>query len=574
MKRILYIILILSAEIITNSCEDFLERTPLDQISDPEFWTSETDLELYVNSLYEYFEGYGGVGGGGAWTKDCGTDIVLESASAFWDTYTNQLDGTLSVPGSGGGWSWNKIHQANNFLENAVRVPKGGLVDHYIGEGYFFRAYFYFDLLRKFGDLPIFYRTISEDDLEELYGSRSPRTDVVDFIIMDLDSAIAKMNFGYETAPSRLNKDIATLFKARVCLYEGTWEKYHSGTVFEGDTDGTDYLLLAANAARAVIDSGNYSIVTGDINSVYNNLFNQTDYSTHAEVMFYEHYDWFAYGNEFGNQLSSWPNGYGITHEMIQMYLCTDGLPYALSPLYQGDSLNLIEINRDPRCAQTVMVPGDLVATSLTDTTFYSLPKIKDCPTGYESQKFRRPQIESETGGLSRDVGYIFFRYAEALLIYAEAKAELETLSQDDLDMSINLLRDRVGMPHLTLGSITSDPNWPDYGYTLPDYLYEIRRERTLELYGEGYRFDDLMRWRAHSLWYGKRFTGTYYTDEIRGVDKNQPFNDDGYLDPYQLILNGPNGGYGFNEERDYLLPLPILELSLNDNLDQNPGWE
>ena len=142
MKKRLYIILILSVGIIFNSCEDFLDRTPMDQISDPEFWASETDLKLYVNSLYEYFEGYSALGSGNASTKDCGTDIALESVSAHWDTYTSQLDGTLAVPTSGGGWSWDRIHQANNFLENAGRVPMGGLVNHYTGEGYFFRAYF------------------------------------------------------------------------------------------------------------------------------------------------------------------------------------------------------------------------------------------------------------------------------------------------------------------------------------------------------------------------------------------------------------------------------------------------
>jgi len=570
MKKRLYIILILSVGIIFNSCEDFLERTPMDQISDPEFWTSETDLKLYVNSLYEYFEGYASLGSGNAATKDCGTDIVLASLSAHWDTYTGQLDGTLTVPTSGGGWSWDRIHQANNFVENAGRVPKGGLVNHYTGEGYFFRAYFYFELLRKFGDLPIFNETVSEDDHENLYGSRSPRTDVVDFIIEDLDSAISKMNIGSEIGPSRLNKDIATLFKARVCLYEGTWEKYHQGTAFAGETDGTAYLQEAADAARAVIDAGNYSIVKGDTNNAYQDLFNQIDYSTHSEVMFYEHYDYYAYGSEFGNHLSSnWPNGYGITHEMTQMYLCTDGLPIAVSPRFQGDSiLSIVEINRDPRCVQTIMVPGDIVRIKQNDTTFFKLPKIKDCPTGYESQKFRRTQVDAETGRQSRDVGYIFFRYAEALLIYAEALAELGTITQDDIDLSINQLRDRVGMPHLIRDAITVDPNWPDYGFSLPDLVYEIRRERAVELYGEGYRFDDLMRWRAHKLWYGKRFTGTMYTDP------NQPYNDEGYLDPYKYILNGPNGGYGFNPVRDYLLPIPINELTLNIKLDQNPGWE
>jgi len=139
--------------------------------------------------------------------------------------------------------------------------------------------------------------------------------------------------------------------------------------------------------------------------------------------------------------------------------------------------------------------------------------------------------------------------------------------------MTINQLRDRVGMPHLKMGSITPDPNWPDYGHSISDVLYEIRRERVTELYGEGFRFDDLMRWRAHTIFVGKRFTGTYYTSELMAVDANMPVNAQGYLDPLMYILTGPNNGYGFNINRDYLRPLPSNELVLNPNLTQNPGW-
>jgi len=146
--------LALAAGIILNSCEDFLDRTPLDQISDPDFWNTQTDLELYINGMYEYFEGYPPVGMGGGWTKDCGTDIVLETVGAYWDTYTRRMDGTITVPSSGGGWNWGEIREINQFLENAGRVEEGPLVDHYTGEGYFFRAWFYFELLKKFGDLP------------------------------------------------------------------------------------------------------------------------------------------------------------------------------------------------------------------------------------------------------------------------------------------------------------------------------------------------------------------------------------------------------------------------------------
>ena len=128
-------------------------------------------------------------------------------------------------------------------------------------------------------------------------------------------------------------------------------------------------------------------------------------------------------------------------------------------------------------------------------------------------------------------------------------------------------------MPGLNMASITPDPNLPDYGYPLADVLQEIRRERTIELYGEGFRFDDLMRWRADKMIVGKRFTGTYYTEELKEVDPNMPVNEDGIPDPLMFTLTGPGNGYGFDPGRDYLLPIPSNELTLNPNLDQNPGW-
>ena len=222
---------------------------------------------------------------------------------------------------------------------------------------------------------------------------------------------------------------------------------------------------------------------------------------------------------------------------------------------------------------QTIQIQGDIRRIEGTDTTFYEYPDLYNCGTGYESQKFRMIHVDPAVGPENGSVDYIFMRFAEALLIYAEAREELGELTQTDVDMTINQLRDRVGMPHLTPGTITVDPNWPDYGYAIPDYLQEIIRERVTELYGEGFRFDDLMRWRAHEYFIGKRFTGTYYTDELKAVDAGMPANSDGYLDPLMNILTGPNNGYGFNPERDYLLPLPTNELTLNPSLGQNPGW-
>ncbi len=575
MKKITYILLIFTMGIFFNSCEeDFLDKTPQDQISDPDFWKSEGDLQLYLNRLYSGLPGWGG--SGSAPSPDLGTDIVIESAEWWGGSATRRLDGTRSIPASGGGWNWGNIRNINYFLENAGRAETGILIEHYIGEGHFFRAWYYFDMLKNFGDLPIVTQVVGVEDEDILYGSRSPRSDVVDFIISDLDLAISKMKSASDVGPSRLNKDVAALFKARVCLYEGTWEKYHQGTEFAGSTDGSGYLQAAATAAKSVMDRGNYSLATGDTKDVYYDLFVQTDYSSNPEVLFYKHYDATTYG--IGNSLWNQPNTQGITHGMIQNYLCVDGLPTAVSSLFEGDeTLAIVQKNRDPRLDNSLIVPGELDYTSLTgEPVLFNVPYMVRCPTGYTVAKWRSQEVfaqyaSSENPGRSSDIGYIYFRYAEALLIYAEAKAELGSITQGDVDMTINLLRDRVGMPHLVLGSIVADPNWPDYGSTLADYLYEIRRERVVELFAEGFRLDDLMRWRAHSLFIGKRPIGTTYTDDIKAVYPNEKVNDDGYLDPFKDYLDG--GVYGFNPGRDYLSPLPTNELTINPNLTQNPGW-
>lgn len=575
MKKIFYTIIILFAGISLFSCDaDLLDKTPLDEISDPEFWNSETDLELFVSSLYDNIEGWQPRGSGSSPFPDASSDIVIADHASLFGVQNHQMDGTLGVPANTGDWSgpYENIRDVNYFLENAGRVEVAGLVDHYVGEGHFFRAWFYFELFQKFGGVPIITQVVDkEDELDLLYVPRSSRSELADFILSDLDMAISKMEFADQVGVGRIHKDAALLFKARVALYAGTWEKYHQGSPFAGSTDGSGYIQQAAAAAQSVMDNGNYSIAMGDgpADSYYR-LFNQTDLRDNPEILFYDHLDG-TLGRS--NQLDNWPGGMGVTQELVQFYLCTDGLPTGASPLFtDGDDslLTTVENNRDPRLAQTIMVPGDIVIIAENgEITYFELPDF-NAPTGYESQKFRM-----ETRGDDRgDVAFIHLRYAEALLIYAEAKAEMGQLSQADVDISINLLRDRVGMPHLMLAGITPDPNAVDYGYTVSDALYEIRRERVIELAFEGRRINDLMRWGAHSLFLGKRPSGTFLTAELEAAHPDNFLTDvDGFIDPYQEILTGPNGGYGFNPDRDYLLPIPSTELTLNTDLDQNPGW-
>lgn len=575
MKKIFYILVLVSGTFLYSCQDDFLERSPLDQISDPEFWNSQSDLELFLNSFYDSFQGWPASGGGKAPTKDEGTDLALEGLNAFGGTLTARMDGVINVPASGGGWSWGNIRNINYFLANVDRVEVGGdMRDHYIGEGHFFRAWFYFEMFKDFGDLPIITLPVTAEDDEILYGSRADRSEVFDFILSDIDLAIANMKFSKELATpgTRLSKDIALMFKARAALFAGTWEKYHQGSVFAGKTNGTEYIQLAATAAKQIIDGGNFSLVTGDSSKVYFELFNQVNYAGNPEVIFYQHFDRLV-GDSFSNQLWNWPNGYGYTYESSRFYLSNDGLPISVSPNFVGDAtLDILEKNRDPRLAQTFMVPGDIRRIQGTDTLMFVNPDVDNSGTGIESQKFRHIVVDPAVGINNGDVDYIFMRYAEALLIYAEAKAELGTLTQEDVDMTINQLRDRVGMPHLILNNITPDPNWPNYGYSLSGALHEIRRERVVELFAEGFRFDDLTRWRAHTYWMGERFVGTFATPELKELS-NVPVNADGFFDPFQNRLSGANGGYGFNPERDYLMPIPTNELTLNKNLTQNPGW-
>ena len=334
MKKLFFIILVLvSTSLFNSSCnKDFLDLTPADQISDPEFWTSPQDMELFINGLYSVLPGWLASGSGGNPLLDAGTDMAI--AVGLWLPTKNRMDGTINIPSSGGGWTWTDVRNVNYFLANASRVPDGGLKDHYIGEAHFFRAWNYFNLMKQFGDLPIITKPLAPDDKDLLFAARSSRTDVANFIISDLDMAISKLKKKSDVPAQRISRDIANLFLARVSLYEGTWEKYHRNDVFKGTTDGTAFLTKAAQAAKAVMDGGVYSLVTGNPNSVYHDLFNQINLSTNSEILLWRSYST-AQGDAFTNQLWNWPHGSGYTQDLIRTYLCTDGLPISKSPLYK-----------------------------------------------------------------------------------------------------------------------------------------------------------------------------------------------------------------------------------------------
>lgn len=572
MKKILLLSILIG---FLSSCMDILDKTPLDEITEKTYWTSTTDLELYLNQFYTVFRGSVNYH-----TLDNGTDNLQTLA------INTRLNGTRSIPATGGGWNWTNVRKINYFLENAVKVSEGIKADlnHYIGEGYFFRAYFYFDLLKQFGALPWYDKVLSIES-EELYAEREPRNIIVDHIIADLNKAIPLLQTRTRFGTNRLSKEAALLFKSRVCLYEGTWEKYHAGTEFGvPGSDGKNYLAMAEEAALILINESGLSLYSkGNPEEDYYKLFSHDDLKEVSEAIMYEAVDPKV-------QLGSWTwtylngtrgNATGITKSMVESYLSRDGLPIAVSSLYKGDTtLNQVVENRDPRLRQSIWVPGMIQVITSPPLIFTAPPLQKGATdmatTGYMIRKGSTTDPNQNTGSSTDNYGSVdgmVFRYAEALLNYAEAKAELGTLNQVDLDKSINKLRERVGMPGLSVTVGFVDYNWEFPG--LSPIINEIRRERKVEMAFEGYRLDDLMRWAASGLIKGKRPKGARFIlgksfPQIENQIKNIAVDENRYIDRYKNSL--PNG-YGFDEKRDYLSPIPTNELVLNPNLGKNPGW-
>jgi hypothetical protein len=576
-KKFLYTIILF---IFFSSCrKDFLDRYPLDQITEQSYWKTPGDLELFVNQYYTAFPGYSvGQQNAGIYTIDNNSDDMIPVS------FDVNLAGKSFIPASGGGWSWNNIRSVNVFLANYHKV-EAAQADYntYVGEALFFKAWFYYELLKRFGDVPWYSKPL-ETNSEELYSKRTPRNIVADSIIALLDNAIGRLKPKATATAFRVNKEAALVFKSRVALFEGTWEKYHNGTPYGvSNANPGKYFDQSANAVQTLMSMAGAPVIytSGNPTKDYISLFNRNDYSGVSEIILWKKFDRSLGMGHSAFLVTSNAHGTGLSKALIESYLSKDGLPISMSPLYNGDA-NYIKAteNRDPRMAQTLFMPGDAVTIRDGNVlSVFSRPSLDGSnasvnSTGYQIEKGHRPNKNSDADFNDSDNASIIFRYAEALLNYAEAKAESGTITQADLDKSVNLLRSRAGMPPMLLSDINSWSNakWDFPG--LSPVINEIRRERRVELAVEGYRNDDLRRWRAHHLIsgvnpLGAKFVQSDYPHLVIGRDIY--VNNQGYIDPYQKSL--PTG-WQFNPNRDYLFPIPTNEYTLNTNLDQNPGWQ
>lgn len=590
MKRIIILAVALTAGL--SSC-DLLDTKPMSQMTQTDYFKTETDLQLFTNPLYNNML-----------DKDPYDD---QSDLMVCQTLSDEILGgnKRTVPNSGGGWTWTDLRRINTLLEYADQCDDKDAVTHYTALARFFRAYFYFEKVKRFGDVPWYDVQLGSAD-EALYNPRDSRELIMTKMIEDIDFAINELP--KEVSTYRVNRWAALALKAQFCLYEGTYRKYHDVQI-DGANDYTYYLDLAAKAAGEVINQGPYKLYsTGNPDSDYMMLFAQENASPDEYILAIK----FDYGlaihhNATAFTLVPTQGRPGYTRKMVNMYLMKDGSRFTNRTGWQEESFVEETKDRDPRLAQSIRTPG---YTRIGKTEVLA-PDFGCSVTGYQPIKFVQNPDDSG-GNVDRNdrstCDIPVYRLAEVMLNYAEAKAELGTLTQDDLDISINKIRDRVDMPHLKLAEANANPDWyllsSEYGFSNVSganqgVILEIRRERAIEMIQEGTRYEDLVRWKAGPC-LDQALTGMYFPGagqyDLTGDGKTdlilynegsaKPEAGDGvyvYQIGTEILLSGGTRGYvsyhkniertPYNEERDYLYPIPINERSLNPDLTQNPGW-
>ena len=575
--------------------EEFLNRIPQSTISPDSYFRTETDLQLFSNTFYNNL-------------------LDKEPFEEQSDHYLNlNLASILrggndrTVPISGGGWSWGDLRKMNTLLGNIDKCSDEKAVIQYTALTRFFRAYFYFEKIKRFGDVPWIDKEVDNTDTETLYAPRDSRETVMQHMIEDIDYAIENLPSAVSTY--RVNRWTALALKARFCLFEGTFRKYQDPSAhaymyvvpLPSDAKPSSwYLEQAADAARQIMVNGPYKLAKD-----YVKLFANPDADAGEYILAIKNDRSLTIFNNSTAYATMPTQGCpGLTKKFVDSFLMADGSRFTDREGWATMQFVEETTGRDPRLGFVCVTPGYM---RLGGTEVVA-PDLGCSVTGFQVAKF---VMDETLPGVGRvDMSYNdmpVFRLGEVYLNYAEALAELGTLTQDDLDRSVNLLRDRVGMPHLDMAAANADPDWylssAEYGYknvsgANKGVILEIRRERAVELAQEGFRLPDLIRWREGDC-ISQTFHGVYFPGpgeyDLTGDGKadiclylpgNKPAGNlvnleigsdtgvllsegqSGYLDHHKNIA------HVFDENRDYYYPIPTKERSLNPNLKQNPGWK
>jgi hypothetical protein len=580
MNKKLYIFILLLT--VAAGCKKSFDLSPPDKLSPETSFKTERNLQLYANSFYNILP--------------AGSDIVRGDETSDYlagSTVSAFLSGSYSAT-QAGGWGWTDLRNINYFLAQYQQadIPDASK-KHFEGLARFFRAWFYFDKVKQFGDVPWYDKSMSVDD-PDIYKPRDSREVVMKNILADLDYACENIRPAKDATSSQVNKWIALAFKSRVCLFEGTYRKYHTEI---GLTDASFWLGQAADASAQVMKSGQYSINKESTATMsYRNLFiNEIPKSN--EVMLaavnsqslrvMNDANWYYTSATYGRRLS-------FTKSFINTFLKADGSRFTDVADYNKIPFWNEVKNRDLRLQQIIRMGNykrDGVAAPTDFTYSY---------TGYQPYKFT---VDSKaTDGVAENYNSLpIIRYAEVLLNNAEAKAELGSFVATDWATTIQVLRDRAGITNTAM-PVVADPYLASiYGgansVASDPVLLEIRRERAIELCMEGFRYDDLMRWKLGKLLL-KPYDGIY----VPALNTLYDVNEDGINDvsfvtavpaaPVKgvvyFIINGTQHKLTETtsgniiaqsnlkrvfEDYMYLHPIPLNEIVLNPKLIQNPGW-
>ena len=578
-----------------SSCSDFLDREPITKPEAGNFLTGAIQVENHINGLYMTLPSFSKFGLGVRSEEKNSDNIIAEKYDARLHGQNNQFSGASD-------WQtgYQNLRKVNYFFHN-YKVPEAQENEDVLslkGEAYFLRAYWHFDLLKKFGSIPVM--DAFWDENATIAGLQIPaktRNEVARFILSDLVEAKNLLHSRGKYSGIRINKEAAMVLAMNVALYEGTWEKYHSSDDFASSTNESNYFLgEVINWGNELFGCGIDLYKTGqNPGDAFAALFNSKDLSGMGEVLLWRKYssDEGVFHDVNGNLKAGVVDSEGaagITQSLVDNYLNADGTFIDPTNEKFKDFKETFE-GRDPRLIQTVMNEGAKFASATTATPMHleeytdekkntiSPPKLAGdgntrSLTGYHI----RLGIDTTFVSGNGETALPIIRYAEGLLAYAEAAAELEMWSDDIANKTLKALRERAGVKYL---APAKDANFTDFGYTLTPVLQEIRRERRSELALQGFRLDDLMRWKADKLIVGKRGKGAYVGDESilfksyspdnqKRIRERLTLDDNKWADPMAGTLPS---GYQFHADRDYLLPIPPSELELNKKLKQNPKW-
>lgn len=584
--------------LLTVSCNDsFMERHPQTEIGAESYFNTEEDLRMYCYGLMDT-PGYNYIG-------DEGTDDQATTSNV--EIRNMMLSPTVNSTTITGGWNWERLYDINFFLENCDRARVSPeILNHYKGIVRFYRANFYMDKVKRFSDVPWYEKTLSTND-PDLYKARDKRDVVVAKIFEDYDFAMEHVQDNQ--VKGAIDTWIVRAVAARHALYEGTYRKYHEELKLQNSAN--DFLARAAQISLDIMESGNFRLYeTGSPDVDYHALFNSMDLSNNPEMIQARYYEYGTAGNGF------WAYMFGNyipcpTKDLIPTYLMKDGSFYSEQPDFHTFSFVEEFRDRDPRLYQTIAYPGWELIHTMTYATGAGI-YVQNLNKNFSGYHQIKGFINNKEESFYQSVDYPVIRYAEVLLTYSEAKGELGTLTQKDLDMSINLIRKRAGMPSLLMepkADVILQNIFPGVSST----LLEIRRERRVELAFEGFRMDDLMRWKAgkvlekepEGLYFdrlGKHdLTGDGIPDiilipssqsipaendkEVNELGVKLIYYKTGTIDDMNATVYLSEGNRGviqtvkdlgvFREPHFYYRPVPRNQLELNPNLaPQLFGWE